>query len=83
MYRQQLRRRSFLLKSIAGLIGLGLSVSERVGTVKAETPDVCFWRHEGTACNEGQLEELWCFVCCEGPRYCETLECEWRPVGSC
>jgi hypothetical protein len=80
---RRVSRRRFLRLASGAVAGAVTAASG--GTLSAEPAtalETCFWRKESTQCQSGVLVEKWCYICCAGFD-CETMWCEWRPVGSC
>ena len=80
---RRVSRRRILRAASGAAAALAAAVTGGTSAAKGPAPtEVCFWRKVNSVCDNGQLMERWCYVCCAGID-CETFFCEWRPAGSC
>lgn len=84
MNMRHLKRTIDRRRLLATAAGATIAALFAKGPLQAEASlDYCYWKSmDDPICQDGQLIEYQCHVCCYGLE-CETEWCEWRVVGEC
>lgn len=77
-------RRRMLAAAVATVANLGFTPGLAC-TEEVRTHDSCYWRRDQRPCSRSghDLEEDWCWRCCDIEAGCTVIRCEWRVVGTC